>query len=385
MHFDPDIYTPADDSQDVVDILPSSPLSMEESHFAVSVQLAPVHIRMMEEGHLGFEMVPYSPEDTAIQIKAYTRKMLDSWLKLGAYLYRAKLHMDGKGGAFWTWFDEQEFSFSRRWAYDSINGARAFLSDPNLRKVTRQIGGSIKKLQVVARRLATPEGQAEFEDDGTILGAKPEEIDGIGLRRLQEKAKAADELRKKNEKLKDDLAEKTKVLAETQATLLQVTNPDLHTKEVRKAYMKDLMDAKCVCFAKLENIRPMRRRGMDELGADEVFTLLSVAIALEKEVYLLLREIETTFGSTYKSLLFDHKGTFVRISDMREIRLCQEEANEARGGAQAALDGRPFTIVNKRTDETIYPVPPEEEEEEPEGESFAEAFRAGRPIPGLKE
>lgn len=331
------------------DILPISPATLTTA-IVPTTQETFTHIQLLEQGTLGFDMMPYSPESTALAIREKVVVMMEQWLAIGAYLYRAQANMGDKFG---IWFDEQGFPLSRNWASQAISAVTALMVDSDLRRAVRNVR-SIKKFQVVARQLALPLGRQEFQEQGTILGKSPEEIDGMSLKELKKQAEKAPKLEARIEELEGTLTQQSKELENVRGHLFKLKNPDLNEEPIRKSFMVELNNRRATCVEALRSMSLHRRPEFDALGAEEVLAFYAFALYLDKEVALLARTIEHKWGHVYKELLQDDTGRVRDIGGRRHLQLTEEAADTAWEAAVAAGERKPLTLVNTQTGEVLW-------------------------------
>lgn len=363
-------FVAANTPAEVPELLPTmaetGPALPELSQREISTELAV--LRRMD---LGFELMPYNAETTVTRVRELHRSMLTAWLETGAYLYRAKLVM---GNRFWPWFDEQQLPFGRKWASQSMQTLRMVLHDPELPKLVKKMQ-SIKAFRVVASRLALPEGKAEYQTTGTILGRTPEELGQMSERAVLGLAKPSPQLellpdnavRKERDELASSLMEReAELMAERMKTSNLMTelmvarqqiarnaDPELNSAGITGDFLRDLHSTRQLVMAKLSELRPSRRRDLDGLSESAVLELYSTLLLLEKAVNLNMREVETRFAGRVPELLQDSDGQPRAPMSRANLRVLEEELQETWQGVSAMADGKAVTVIDGRTGEIV--------------------------------
>lgn len=361
-------------------LLPAPPSYADLPDTTVTPREASVELARLKKADLGFDLLPYDANSTVIRVRELHRSLLASWLEMGAYLYRAQLVM---GNKFWGWFDGQQFPFSRDWARQSISTVRLCLEDPELPKLCRRMR-SVKAFQVVARRLAEPEGKAEFAAHGTVHGQSIESIESMRQREIaqltrqggestdpqlkllpdesirQERDALAEKLQKAEEMLNQEraqLATQTRELMVARQQIARQADPELNREGITTDFVRDLHTTRQLVMLKVTELRPSRRRDLEGLSDSAVLELYSTLILIEKATHLALREVETRFGGRVPELLQDSEGQARAPMSRANLRILEEDMQETWEGVTAMAEGRPFTVIDSRTGEILSESP----------------------------
>lgn len=328
-----------------------------------SPQQAKVELRRLEKPDLGFELAPYSAEATQVMVRQCHRRLLQGWLELGAYLYRAQLHM---GSNFWRWFEAAQFPFGRVWARQAIAGVRQVLNDPELAGVVKRMS-SIKHFQLAARKLADPSIRRELAERGTIEGQTPEQLELPGTRRMephppetelptidalvsQEHQTARERVEKQVVEQAAELAQvklqleaRTEELLKVRRQLTSVTNPALNEGELEAEFKTRLEALKAQFSPALAELRPLARRDLDGLPVSSVMQFYVTGLLWEKQVALMLREIEVKWGQQYPELLLTDAGQVREPAHRHELKVLRDDIGQTWEG----LNSGRLTIISK--------------------------------------
>lgn len=356
-----DLYEPAElatTQTEVVQIpeslLPSSPMvamSMAElpDDMLPTDAIGPM-VRSVERtiADVGIMLPAFSLASTVETVRDSAQKTFIEFLRTGAALLRVRLTMSR--AEFDAWVKDEGLPIGHRNIYNAMNAVRAIDASPELRGIAKGMT-SIKKFQVVQRVLSLPGGLEEFRKDGKVLGLVPDEVEQLSKRKLEALEAEHKALQEKNAANEAALAQKTEELKNAHQKLAIIREPELAPGQVDKDYLEDTNRAVSSVAANVEMLRPTRRKDLEALDPATIHKVYAAGLYLHKHVNLLLREIETTWGTRLPELLLDENGEPRTPYARQDLRILTGEVLTDYEAAMEALrkDGQgTFQIVNRK-------------------------------------